>query len=123
MARRLRISSPLAKLRTGGSDGQDTSLKACLRRIIGLRNMLFFSLRLRRILLRVVRKIGSAALTLAEEFTELLDKLSVCVEDVGDDSDDRTYWAKLILDVIYFSPRESNGCPTHAGNYYRSSQS
>ena len=85
----------------GDSDRRYTFLKACQEQIIGLRNLPSFSPRLKRNILLGVRKIGLDMLAHSgTEFAELLDKLSICVEDLGETEDDKTYWATLILNVI-----------------------
>lgn len=78
-------------------------LSACAEHLVGLRNLIPSSQRLRRLIIRSVEIVGYQAFEEVgvESFIELLDDLRVTVKDM----DDKDEWVLLLLDII----RSSNG--------------
>jgi len=83
----------------------------CAGHLVGLRNLVPFSSRLRRLVIRSVELIGYKGFEGAgvERFAELLNHLHVAVEDM----DRKGNWAKLLLDII----RSSEGTQ-HLSHWY-----
>ena len=70
----------------------------CTEHFVGLHNLVPFSPRLRRLVIRFIERVGYKAFegAGAERFTELLDYLHVTIED----TDLKVRWTSLLLDVI-----------------------
>ena len=76
-------------------------LGSCTERLVGLHNLVPFSPRLRRLVIRSVEFIGYKGFegVGVGEFVGLLNRLHVMAEDV----DDNLNWTKLLLDIIQSS--------------------
>ena len=89
----------------------DTLVNICAGHLVGLHNLVQFSPRLRRLVIRFIWNAGYKGFEGAgvEKLTELLDNLQVTVEDV----DERELWMSLLLDVV----RSSQGTQ-HLSHWY-----
>ena len=76
-------------------------LYSCAGHLIGLHNLVPFSPRLRRLVIRTVEVIGYTGFggVRVERFIELLDHLHVTFEDM----DEKYYWGKHLLDINQFA--------------------
>ena len=73
----------------------------CTKHLVGLHNLVHFSSRLRRLIIRSVELVGYKGFEVVgmERFSEFLNHLHVTVED----ADERFRWAELLLDTLQFS--------------------
>jgi len=83
----------------------------CVRHLVGLHDLVPFSSRLRRLVIRSVGVIGFKVFegVGVERFVELLNHLHVTVEDM----DEKYEWAKLLLDTL-----QSSGGAQHLSLWY-----
>ena len=77
------------------------SLNICTKHLVGLHNLVHFSSRLRRLVIRSVELVGYKGFeeVEAESFFEFLNHLHVTFKDM----DERLGWAKLLLDALQSS--------------------
>ena len=94
---------------TAGGHSFGSALSACAGHLVSLCNLIPFSSRLRRLIIRSVEIVGYQAFEEVgvERFIQLLDDLRVTVKDM----DDKDEWVLLLLDII----RSSRGaqCSPH----------
>ena len=94
------ISDPLHAW-TAETDSQElayTLLGLCAEHLVGYRNLVPFSSKLRRLVIRCIEFIGFSGFEAVgmDRFVELLNHLHVAPEDM----DTRTLWGRILLDTI-----------------------